>query len=265
MTTHDIQHLLAFADTLADSARTAILPHFRAAPAIDNKGGARFDPVTEADRASERAMRALIEAHFPEHGILGEEYAEKNAAGGYQWVLDPIDGTRAFISGLPSWGVLIALAYEGQPIIGIMDQPYLDERFRGWTSGADLVARGVRSDLKTRACASLSDAIVMTTDSYLFHGAEAEAFARVREAAKLTRYGFDCYAYAMVAAGHIDCVVESGLKPFDIQALIPIVTGAGGTVTNWRGGGAAGGGQTLAAGDARVREAVLEKLRDAAA
>lgn len=264
MAAHDIPHLLAFADTLADAARAAILPYFRAAPTVDNKGGARFDPVTEADRASERAMRVLIEQHFPEHGILGEEFAEKDATSGYCWVLDPIDGTRAFISGLPSWGVLIALAYEGQPVIGIMDQPYLDERYRGFPGGAELIARGARTALKTRACAELSDAIVMTTDQNLFVGAEAAAFSRVRDGAKLTRYGFDCYAYAMVAAGHVDCVVESGLKPFDIQALIPIVVGAGGSVTSWTGGNAAYGGQTLAAGDARVREAAMALLADAA-
>lgn len=264
MTTHDIPRLLAFADTLADAARAAILPYFRAAHTIEHKGGARLDPVTEADRASEMAMRALIEQHFPDHGVLGEEFAEKKSRSGYRWVLDPIDGTRAFISGLPSWGVLIALAYEGQPIIGILDQPYLDERFRGFPGGAELVWRGERQVLKTRACASVGEAIVMTTDQNLFEGAEADAFARVRDSAKLTRYGFDCYAYAMVAAGHVDCVVESGLKPFDIQALMPIIAGAGGEVTTWAGGDAAGGGQTLAAGDARVRDAVMALLADAA-
>ncbi|GAM97051.1 histidinol-phosphatase [alpha proteobacterium U9-1i] len=265
MTTHDTQRLLAFADTLADAARGAILPYFRAAYTVEHKeGGAPFDPVTEADRASESAMRALIEQHFPDHGILGEEYGVRAAKSGYVWVLDPIDGTRAFISGLPSWGVLIALTYEGEPIAGIMDQPYIAERFRGWNSGAELIARGTRTPLKTRACASLRDATIMTTDSYLFHGAEAVAFTRVREGAKLTRYGFDCYAYCMVAAGYIDGVVESGLKPFDIDALIPIVRGAGGDVTTWRGDSAATGGQSLAFGDARLAEELKLLLADAA-
>jgi histidinol phosphatase-like enzyme (inositol monophosphatase family) len=175
-------------------------------------------------------------------------------------VLDPIDGTRAFIAGLPTWGVLIALAYEGAAILGVMDQPYLDERYRGWNEGADSVVRGERRPLKTRSCARLADAILSTTSPDLFHGAEADAFARVRGKAKLTRYGFDCYAYSMIAAGHMDCVIESGLKPFDIQALIPIVTGAGGGVCDWRGGDASGGGQALAFGDARVRDEAIALL-----
>jgi histidinol phosphatase-like enzyme (inositol monophosphatase family) len=250
----DLQRLFAFADTLADAARAAILPYFRAQTTIENKGGALFDPVTEADRAAERAMRALIERDFPDHGIIGEEFGEKPARGPFTWVLDPIDGTRAFIAGLPLWGVLIALAREGQPILGVMDQPYLNERFRGWTSGASLTARGVTSDLRTRACANLNDAVLSTTDPYLFRDAEADAFARVRGAVKLTRYGYDCYAYAMLAAGHIDVVVESGLKPFDIQALIPIIRGAGGDVCAWDGGDASQGGRVLAIGDARMRD-----------
>jgi len=253
----DARRFLAFADTLADAARAAILPFFRNGPAIEHKHkpGERFDPVTEADKAAEAAMRALIEREFPDHGILGEEFGEKASRSGYQWVLDPIDGTRAFISGLPTWGVLIALNFEGAPFVGVMDQPYIGERFRGWISeddrGAELATRDGVQRLRTRACASLSDAILMTTDPYLFHGNEAEAFARVRQAVKLTRYGCDCYAYAMLAAGHVDVVIESGLKAFDIQALMPIIAGAGGVVTAWDGGDAAQGGRVLAAGDAR--------------
>lgn len=261
--THDIARLLTFADTLADAARAATLPYFRVNTACDDKGGAVFDPVTDADRASERAMRALIEREFPEHGILGEEYGEQAARSGYRWVLDPIDGTRAFISGLPTWGVLIALAHEGKPILGVMDQPYLQERYRGWNDGADVVTRDGTKPIKTRACAALGDGTLSSTSPDLFRGAEAEAFASVRERAKLTRYGLDCYAYCMVASGHMDCVVESGLKPFDIQALIPIVTGAGGGVVSWAGGDASGGGQVLAYSDARVRDEALGLLRGA--
>lgn len=260
MADHDIPRFLAFADLLADAARAAILPFFRATHAIDNKGGARFDPVTDADRASEAAMRVLIGAHFPDHGVHGEEFGESTGASGYQWVLDPIDGTRAFIAGLPLWGVLIALTYEGAPIVGVMDQPYLEERFRGWNTGAELVTRGGKRALKTRACAGLNDAIVSTTDPYLFHGDEAAAFARVRAAAKLMRYGCDCYAYSMIAAGGVDCVIESGLKAFDIAALIPIVTGAGGGVCAWDGGDAAQGGRVLAYSDARVRDEAMHAL-----
>ncbi len=260
MAEHDIPRLLAFADALADAARAAILPHFRSGGACENKSADGFDPVTEADRASEAAMRALIEREFPEHGVLGEEFERTPSRDGYEWVLDPIDGTRAFIAGLPTWGVLIALAYEGKPILGVMDQPYLDERYRGWNDGADIVFRGARRALKTRRCAALSDAILSTTSPDLFQGAEAETFGHVRSRAKLTRYGYDCYAYAMIAAGHLDCVLESGLKPFDIQALIPILTGAGGGVCNWDGGDAAQGGQVLAYSDARVRDEVLALL-----
>lgn len=264
MATHDIPRLRAFADTLADAARTAILPYFRANHSITDKGGARFDPVTDADQAAERAMRELITREFPAHSILGEEYGGALAAHGYQWILDPIDGTRAFISGLPTWGVLIGLYHDGRPLLGVMDQPYLDERYRGWMSsdslGANVTARDDTHPLKTRGCASLEHAILSTTDPYLFHGPEAQAFARVRDRVKLTRYGYDCYAYCMLAAGHIDCVIESGLKAFDIAALIPILAGAGGGVCAWDGGDAAQGGRVLAWGDARVRDEALAQL-----
>jgi hypothetical protein len=178
MIAHDIERLLAFADTLADAARTAILPFFRAPHAIDNKSDAGFDPVTQADRAAELRMRQLIES--------GEEFGETPGPSGYQWILDPIDGTRAFIAGFPLWGVLIGLYYEGRPLLGVMDQPYLDERYRGSPLGANITARGATRDLKTSACASLSNAILSTTDSHLFRGPEAEAFERVRRSTKLT-------------------------------------------------------------------------------
>lgn len=261
MSNHDIPRLLDFADTLADAARAAILPYFRATHRISNKDAARFDPVTDADEAAERAMRALIGAEFPEHSVLGEEYGGELASEGYQWILDPIDGTRAFISGLPTWGVLIGLYYEGRPLIGVMDQPYLDERYRGWMAGANATARGVTRKLRTRSCGGMRDATLSTTDPYLFHGEEADAFARARIAAKLTRYGCDCYAYCMLASGFLDVVIENNLKPFDIAALIPIVAGAGGGVCAWDGGDASGGGRVLAWGDARLRDSALALLR----
>jgi myo-inositol-1(or 4)-monophosphatase len=260
MAAHDVTRLLAFADTLADAARSAILPYFRAAHTVESKGDL-FDPVTDADKAAERAMRALIEPAFPDHSILGEEYGGELASSGYQWILDPIDGTRAFISGLPLWGVLIGLYHDGRPLIGVMDQPYLEERYRGWNDGANLTARGATRTLETRGCAALGDAILSTTDPYLFKNEEADAFARVRSEAKLTRYGYDCYAYAMVASGTLDCVIESGLKPFDIAALIPILVGAGGGACAWDGGDASAGGRVLAYGDARVRDEALTLLQ----
>jgi myo-inositol-1(or 4)-monophosphatase len=265
MSQHDIPRLTAFAEELADAVRAVILPFFRTTLAVADKGGARFDPVTEADKAAERAMRDLIGARFPDHGVFGEEFGEAKGASAYQWILDPIDGTRAFIAGLPTWGVLIALAYEGQPILGVMDQPYLEERYRGYLDGdmraASVTARGQTRPLKTRACAGLGDAILSTTDPFLFEGEEAAAFARARAAAKLTRYGYDCYAYAMIALGGVDCVIESGLKPFDIAALIPILTAAGGGVCAWNGADAAQGGRVLAYGDARVRDEAIKTLR----
>ncbi len=258
---HDIDRLLSFADTLADAARGAILPFFRTAHAVTDKGDASFDPVTEADQTAERAMREMIARAHPEHAVLGEEYGGALTREGYQWIIDPIDGTRAFIAGLPLWGVLIGLYHDGKPLIGVMDQPYLDERYRGWMDGANVTAHGQTRPLKTRACDGLGEAILSSTDPYLFEGAEAEAFARVRGAAKLTRFGYDCYAYAMAASGTMDAVIESGLKPFDIAALIPILTGAGGGVCAWDGGDASAGGRVLAWGDARVRDAAIAALR----
>ena len=251
---HDLPPLLALADKLAEAARAAILPYFRAAPAVEHKGGGRFDPVTDADKDAERVMRALIAREFPDHSILGEEFGGAFADEGYQWILDPIDGTRAFIAGLPTWGVLIGLYHDGEPLIGVIDQPYLDERYRGWMTGANASARGTTQALRTRACAKLGEAILSTTDQNLFRDEEASAFSRVRERARLTRYGYDCYAYAMVAAGHMDCVIESGLKTFDVAALIPILAGAGGGLCAWDGGVAHQGGRTLAWGDVRVRD-----------
>ena len=261
MSAHDLPRLLAFADALADAARGAILPYFRAAHLVQDKGGECFDPVTEADQAAERAMRALIAQEFPTHSVLGEEYGGALATTGYQWILDPIDGTRAFISGLPTWGVLIGLYHDGAPLLGIMDQPYLEERYRGWMSGANVTTRTDTRAINARACESLEAATLSTTDPYLFREpSESAAFARVRESAQLTRYGYDCYAYCMLASGHIDCVIENGLKPFDIAALIPIVTGAGGGVCAWDGGDASKGGQVLAWADTRIRDAALDRL-----
>jgi myo-inositol-1(or 4)-monophosphatase len=264
LATDDLHAFLAFADDLADAARAVILPHFRAQAEIENKADSAFDPVTEADRGAERAMRALIEARYPSHGILGEEYGEKKSADGWSWTLDPVDGTRAFISGLPLWGTLIALAFEGRPVIGVIDQGYLDERYVGFPGGARVTTRGATRPLQANACAHLKAATLATTDPFLFDGAEAGGFEMVRRTARLTRYGCDCYAYAMLADGRIDVVVESGLKPWDVHALIPVVEGAGGMLTNWRGGPAWGGGQVIASGDAGPHAEALVALRRAA-
>lgn len=256
---------LPFAHMLADAARAAILPHFRVDTDIENKKpDAAFDPVTEADRGAERAMRALIAQHHPTHGVLGEEYGETPSQDGWSWTLDPVDGTRAFISGLPLWGTLIALAFEGRPVIGVIDQAYLDERYIGFPGGAEVTVRGVTQPLSVRACGHLNEATVATTDPFLFDGAEMGGFEMVRRTSRLQRYGCDCYAYAMLAAGRMDLVIESGLKPWDVQALIPVIEGAGGLVTNWRGGPAWRGGQVIAAGDSRAHEQALVALKRAA-
>ena len=261
MPTHDTTRLIAFADTLADAAREAILPYFRAKHSVTNKlDDGRFDPVTDADQAAERAMLAQIEREFPDHGVLGEEYGERAGKSGYQWILDPIDGTRAFISGLPTWGVLIGLYYEGRPLIGVMDQPFTQERYRGWMDGANATTRAGTHPIRARSCGSLSNATLSTTSPDLFEDDEARAWSNVRREAKLVRYGLDCYAYAMIAAGHVDGVLESNLKPFDIAALIPIITGAGGGVCAWDGGDASQGGRVLAFGDTRVRDEALKLL-----
>ncbi len=256
--------LLATAHDLADAAGTRILPYFRKALAIENKhasGG--FDPVTIADKAAERVMRQAIRKRFPDHAITGEEYAAHDSASRYRWVLDPIDGTRGFMCGLPTWGTLIGLMDGGTPILGLMDQPYVRDRF--WAARGKAQMRGadgkVRT-LKTRACAALDQAVLSTTAPEVFRTrAEQTAFAKLSADAKMVRYGADCFAYAMLAAGHIDVVMEAGLKDVDIVALIPIIEAAGGRATAWDGGSAAGGGSVLASGDPKLHDKLLRMLR----
>jgi histidinol phosphatase-like enzyme (inositol monophosphatase family) len=255
--------LLAGAHAIADTAGRRILPYFRKTLAVENKeksGG--FDPVTEADKAAERAMRKEIRARFPEHGITGEEYSAHASQSRYRWVLDPIDGTRAFMCGLPSWGVLIGLLDADAAVLGLMDQPHTRERF--WAAGGKAQMRGPDGKLRrlaTRPCAKLADAVLSSTSPEMFKtAAETAAFAHLTRDARLTRYGADCYAYAMLAAGHIDLVVEAGLKDVDIVALIPLIEAAGGVVTTWNGGSAISGGNIVASGDRRLHDKVLRVL-----
>jgi myo-inositol-1(or 4)-monophosphatase len=250
-----------FVNELATLSGQAILPFFRSSIAAEDKSrGGAFDPVTEADRAGEAAMRQLIKRTFPTHGIIGEEFGPEKEDAEYVWVLDPIDGTRAFIAGLPTWGTLIGLNRSGHPAYGMMHQPFTGERFFG--DGGASTYRGPSGDktLRTRRCASLREAVVSTTSPRLFSGNELRAYDRVESVARLARYGCDCYAYCMLAAGHIDLVIESNLKPYDIVALIPIIEGAGGVVTSWDGGSAANGGAIVAAGDRQVHAAAVELL-----
>lgn len=205
-------------------------------------------------------MRAMIQERFPDHGIIGEEFGNHNPDAHHVWVLDPIDGTKAFISGLPTWGTLIGLKQDGIPVHGMMHQPFTGERFSGNGTTARWVTSGAQRSLRTRPCADLSSATLMTTSPRLLSESEHTAYRRVEERIRLPRYGCDCYAYCVLAAGHVDLVIEAGLKPYDIVALIPIIEGAGGIVTSWTGGPAAEGGAVIASGDRRVHDAALRLL-----
>jgi len=254
-----------FAIGLAAVAGAAILPLFRAEHGLEDKGTGkaenRFDPVTLADKAAEAAIRRAIAARYPDHGVIGEEYGEDRPDAEFVWVLDPIDGTRAFISGLPVWTTLIALRHQGRPVVGAIAQPFLDEVFVGTHNGSKVIRGGVERALRVRACAGIGQALIATTDPYLFRGDDAPRFERLRQAARLTRYGCDAYAYAMVALGSLDLVIEAGLKAWDIEAAIPLIKGAGGFITDWSGAEIGPhGGQMLICGDAGVRDAAIGLL-----
>jgi len=251
----------AFVDRLATVSGEAILPFFRTSLGVENKGGpGTFDPVTAADRAAETAMRALIREHFPGHGIVGEEFGSDHDDAEYVWLLDPIDGTKSFICGLPAWGTLIALTRGGEPVYGMMHQPFTRERFTG--DGAAARYRGPAGErtLRVRRCAALGEAILTTTSPLLMKEGDRRIFQKVEAKVRLSRYGGDCYAYCMLAAGHIDLVIETELKPYDILPLIPIIAGAGGVVTAWDGGSPKAGGRIVAAGDRRVHEQAMKIL-----
>jgi myo-inositol-1(or 4)-monophosphatase len=262
MTKDDIAQLTDTALALADAARAACLPFFRAEGLVaDDKGRGQFDPVTEADRAAERAMRALLERMRPEDGILGEEFGAVPSRSGLTWVLDPVDGTRAFLAGAPTWGVLIAVGPEGgAPLLGVIDQPFIGERFVGGPGGAWTEGPLGRRALATRPPRPLDEAILLTTFPEVGSAEEAQAFRALSSQARLTRYGLDCYGYALVAAGQVDLVVEAGLQAYDIQAPMAVVEAAGGIVTDWRGGPAAQGGRVIAAANREVHAAALEIL-----
>lgn len=255
--------LLDFAHSLADISGAIIRPYFRKPLAITNKAGkGAFDPVTEADREAERAMREALAKRWPQHGLIGEELGSAGEDARFRWVLDPIDGTRAFIIGSPLWGTLIGLLDDATPVLGIMDQPFTSERFWSGATGAHLRnGSGKARKIKVRPCASLAEATLTTTHPDLFAaGKEADGFARLATRVRMTRYGGDCYGYCLLAAGFVDLVVEAGLKTHDVVALIPIIEQAGGRITTWQGAPATEGGRIVAAGDARVHEQALKIL-----
>jgi myo-inositol-1(or 4)-monophosphatase len=254
--------LISFAHRLADASAATILPYFREGAFVTNKAEqGRFDPVTEADRGAERVMRELIEAEYPDHGIYGEEFPDKPASGPLAWALDPIDGTRGFITGLPVWGTLIGLNHEGSPALGMMNQPFTGERF--WNSAAGAHFRqgsGPERMMTSRKGGTLGDAVLAATVPDMFEGAELERFNTLSRQVRMTRFGGDCYLYCMLAMGFIDIVAESSLKPFDIAPLVPIIRAAGGVVTTWDGGDPSQGGRIVAAGDPTVHEAAVKLL-----
>jgi myo-inositol-1(or 4)-monophosphatase len=253
----------AFVNELATVSGETILPFFRTALSIEDKGKpGGFDPVTAADHAAETAMRTLIRRTFPDHGIIGEEYGRERADAEYVWVLDPIDGTKSFISGMPAWGTLIALLRSGEPVFGMMSQPFIRERFSGDGRRASYRGPAGERDLRVRACPELSKAVLFTTSPLLMKPDDRAIFSRVEQAVRLSRYGGDCYAYCMLAAGHVDLVIETELKPYDVLPLLPIIAGAGGIVTSWEGGAPHAGGRIIAAGDKRAHAAALALLRE---
>ncbi|HET6928615.1 MAG TPA: histidinol-phosphatase [Hyphomicrobiaceae bacterium] len=260
----ELKEYLEFSHRLADISGAAILPYFRKSIAVRNKAGKTgFDPVTAADRAAERAIRKAVTATYPEHGIVGEEFGQVAGAGRLAWVIDPIDGTRAFITGSPLWGTLIGLLEAGQPVVGLMDQPFTGERFWGGAGKARSSTRGgTPRSLKTRPCATLAEAVLTTTHPDMFSTpGEQAALQRLKGEVRMTRFGGDCYGYCLLASGFIDLIVEVGLKTYDVAALVPIIEGAGGRITTWEGNPATSGGRIVAAGDARVHKEALAILR----
>jgi histidinol phosphatase-like enzyme (inositol monophosphatase family) len=255
--------LLALAHHLADLSGATIRRYFRRSLAVTNKAiDTHFDPVTEADRSAEQVMRKAIAKVFPEHGIVGEEFEPLVGAGRYEWILDPIDGTRAFMMGSPLWGTLIGLTDHGRPVLGVMNQPFTGERFWAMQGAARMQGPHGRSTrLRTRSCAKLEDAVLTSTHPDLFAGSvEHERFAELKGRVLMTRFGGDCYGYCLLAAGFVDLIVEAGLKPYDVRALIPIIENAGGIITTWDGAPALDGGRIIAAGDARLHRQALRVL-----
>ncbi|MBM9595327.1 inositol monophosphatase family protein [Roseitranquillus sediminis] len=256
-----IRTLLSVANALADAARLRTLQHFRAPDLqVDDKGVRAFDPVTAADRAAEEEMRRILAERRPEDAVLGEEGGATTGSSGLTWILDPVDGTRGFLAGTPTWGVLIAVADANGPFIGLIDQPYIGERFVGSPIGATFTGPRGPARLRTRPPRPLPSATLFTTYPEVGTAEEGAAFRRVASAARLTRYGMDCYAYALVAAGHVDLVIEAALAPHDIAAPIAVIEAAGGVVTDWSGGSAAGGGQVIAAANPGIHREALALL-----
>jgi histidinol phosphatase-like enzyme (inositol monophosphatase family) len=259
---------IAFAHRLADAAGAVIRPYFRKRIAVIDKGATGpkpiYDPVTEADRGAEDAMRKLIHAERPQDSILGEERGHEPGTSGLTWILDPIDGTRPFITGRHTWGTLIALAEGETPVFGLIDQPILRERFVGHDGQSTVTTPEGTERLRVRPCSALSTAVVSTTHPWgYFNRAQRAAFESVCDASRMSYFGGDCYGYALLAMGFIDVIAEGRLAPWDVAALIPVIEGAGGIVTDWTGAPFANGACILAAGDARAHAQAVALLKGA--
>lgn len=252
--------LIAFAEELAAVARAETLNRWAETVAAENKSGNGFDPVTDADREAERAMRELIRGRFPDHGVTGEEWPDEPAKGPFSWSLDPVDGTRSFICQLPNWVTLAALLQSGEPVLGLIDAPCLNELYLGSGGEALLISKTKRSRIQTSGCTDLAEARLSTTDPFLFEGDAGQAFDGLRRSARTTRYGHDGYAYARLAAGSIDLVIENSLKPHDYNALIPVVRAAGGTIGDWRGGEDFARGKVIAASSRALYEEAVRSF-----
>ena len=241
-------------------AEIETMGRFRQPIDVDNKEDGDFDPVTLADKGAEKVIRNYIQTHFPDHGIFGEEEAPINENAEFCWIIDPIDGTRAYISGLPSWGTLIGLSHRGEMIAGVMHQPFTDEKYIAFGDISHLENKGSIQKLHTSQTKDLSQATMMSTTPELFDGDLAAKWQNIKNSVRMTRYGFDCYAYCMLAAGHIDLVVECKLNAYDIAPLIPIIENAGGIVKNWDNQSIAGGGNVIAAANQDLFDQALEKI-----
>lgn len=261
ITSEEQAYFLGLIEMLADLARPRTLEWFRHPElSAGNKRAEGFDPVTEADRATEAAIRACLAARRPQDAVLGEELGRATGTSGLTWIIDPIDGTRGYLAGTPCWGVLIALADGEGPFLGVIDQPYIGERFLGGPGVARMTGPQGEKPLGTRATERLDAAILFTTFPEIGTGAERAAFERVAARAQLTRFGMDCYAYALLAAGHVDLVIEAGLNPYDIAAPIAVIEAAGGIVTDWQGGPVGESGQVIAAANAGLHAQALAVL-----
>ena len=264
MDARQLDQRLEAAVSIAEAAGAIALRYFRRPLAVDDKGeGGAFDPVTAADREIERQMREQLAAQYPQDGVYGEEESERGGSSGFRWIIDPIDGTRAFLSGMPAWGILLGCVRGEQSLVGVVHQPFLGETFTGTESGAEVRDAQGRRALQTRSVSRLSESILYTTDPSMFpEPAERNAYEGLAAACRMRRFGGDCYAYCLLALGTVDLVVEGQLAPYDILPLIPIVEAAGGVVSDWAGGPAHAGGRVVAAANPALHEQALAQLRN---